>query len=519
MSFITTRLKSLYNDKTQQVVLFSSTAIALYGYDQGMMSLINTNHNYLHTMGIAAESPIVGIIVSVYYLGCAVGAVFFSWWADKFGRKKAIFFCLATASLGNLIMFIAGLGYSPGARSVMLLGRVVMGLGVGGVDSVIPIYSSELTETEARGKALAQEFQSNIFGLLMAFGINIGVTRGLGKGNQWAWRLPIIIMQVYPIILLSFVHRLPESARWFVRKNRKEDAKKALQDVFGEEGQNRYDELIGISEDEEGHHVSYLEMMTPGQPQFHPTMVTIMGQINQALTGYGAVSVYGPQIFELLSFSPILAEYLTLGNYTSYFFLMSLAWLLIDALGRRRLLVESSGILTTCFLLLTLFAALTSHSDQLHILVLGPAIAGTLSLFVATGAFGIGWLTTVWLIPTEIYPTYARARGTAISVIVWGIANFGITLLTPIMFNNLKYYIFLVFAATNAIAGTWTYFYLPETGGRSFEENQEFFVDAKEVGSWQVRKVKGGAYKRMPYKDEADAERVPLLHRIEDQLP
>jgi len=248
-------------------------------------------------------------------------------------------------------------------------------------------------------------------------------------------------------------------------------------------------------------------------------MVTIMGQINQALTGYGAVSVYGPQIFELLSFSPALAEYLTLANYTSYFFLMSFAWLLIDAVGRRKLLIQGSIILTACFLLLTIFAALTTHSYQLHIAVLGPAIAGTISLFIATGAFGIGWLTTVWLIPTELYPTYARARGTAISVIVWGIANFAITLLTPIMFNNLKYYLFLVFAATNAIAGTWTYIYLPETGGRTFEENQEFFEDAKERGSWQVRKVKGGAYKRMPYQGEADAERLPLLQRVEDQMP
>ena len=50
----------------RQVVLFSSTAIALYGYDQGMMSLINTNRDYLLTMGIAGDSPQVGLIVSLY---------------------------------------------------------------------------------------------------------------------------------------------------------------------------------------------------------------------------------------------------------------------------------------------------------------------------------------------------------------------------------------------------------------------------------------------------------------------
>src|SRR5437763_3382 len=52
--------------KKQQLALFASAAVALYGYDQGMMNMINTNRNYLQTMGLAAKSPIVGFIVSVY---------------------------------------------------------------------------------------------------------------------------------------------------------------------------------------------------------------------------------------------------------------------------------------------------------------------------------------------------------------------------------------------------------------------------------------------------------------------
>jgi hypothetical protein len=62
--------------------------------------------------------------------------------------------------------------------------RVVMGLGVGGIDAVILVYSSELPSNGARGRVLAQEFQMNIFGLLMAFSINLGVTISLRKDNQ-----------------------------------------------------------------------------------------------------------------------------------------------------------------------------------------------------------------------------------------------------------------------------------------------------------------------------------------------
>ncbi|KAF2135951.1 uncharacterized protein K452DRAFT_280726 [Aplosporella prunicola CBS 121167] len=522
MSWVASRAKSFYNDKRQQVVLFSSTAIALYGYDQGMMSLINTNHDYLARMGISADDPMVGMVVSVYYLGCAVGAVGYSWFADRYGRKKSIFLCLATASLGNLIMFVAGLYYHRGALAVMLLGRVIMGLGVGGIDSVIPVYSAELSEDDARGRALGQEFQMNIFGLNMAFGINLGITVALGKENQWAWRVPIIVMQAYPLLLLAFIERLPESPRWFIYHQRDEDAKLACEDLDPGSGDKKFEELSESHKQEADKHVGYKDMFTPGHPQFHPTMVTIMCQVNQALTGYGAVSVYGPQIFELLGFGVRQAEYLTQGNYLSYLFLMTFAWLLIDAVGRRKLMISGSIVLTNCFLLLAILGGLAMNVDNLeHVHGLAVAIPGIVTLFTATGAFGIGWLATVWLIPTELYPTTARAQGTAISVVIWGLANFTVTLMTPIMFNNLEYWIFIVFAVTNAMAGIWTWMYLPESGGRSFEENQQFFDDAADAGTWRVKKVDGGSYLRMPYPNSGDhsGEREPLLSRVRDQLP
>lgn len=301
---LTKHLQNAYSSKQTQVVIFSATAIALYGYDQGMMSLINTNHNYLSTMRISASSPLVGVIVAVYYLGCAVGAVLFSKLADTLGRKKSIFFSLASASLGNLIMFSAGLKFPNAALGVMLAGRVIMGLGVGGIDAVIPTYSSELSADEARGKALAQEFQSNIFGLLMAFGINLGVTIALGKWSQWAWRTPIIVMQIYPVLLMAFVERLPESPRWFIFNDKRDEAKEALEEIFGEdEAGEKMEELVEQHEKEKEDTVGYLDMVNPWHAQFHPTMVTIMCQVNQALTGYGAVSVYGPQIFGVSIFN------------------------------------------------------------------------------------------------------------------------------------------------------------------------------------------------------------------------
>ncbi|CAF9920970.1 MAG: hypothetical protein ALECFALPRED_001680 [Alectoria fallacina] len=477
-----------FMDKKKEIVLFSATAIALYGYDQGMMSLINTNYDYLETMGIDGEDPLVGVIVSVYYLGCAVGAIFASLLADKGGRKPSIFACLAVTSLGNLFMFIAGLGYTKGAMTIMFLGRIIMGLGVGGIDAVIPVYSSELNSEGGRGEALAKEFQSNIFGLNMAFAINLAVTNGLGKDNQW------------------------ETPRWFIFHEREEDAKSALTDIYGEDDmKEKFDELKKAHEEESSQAIGYNDMIWPGSKQFHPTMVTVMGQINQALTGYGAVSVYGPQIFELLGLSVSVSEYLTQGNYISYFFLMTFAWLLIDRVGRRVMMVGGAFGMAISFLILTLLGGLAQNADKLNIPDMPIAIVGSVVLFLATGIFGIGWLTQPWLIPTEIFPSSSRAQGSAVSVIIWGFANFAVTLLTPIGFNNLSYWLFLAFAVTNLFAAWWTWLYSPETGGRSFEENQAFFDDAKEHGTWNVLKVDKGDFRGMPKGEKGDGETQPLL--------
>jgi MFS family permease len=218
-------------------------------------------------------------------------------------------------------MFVSGLSmdgsssWNGAAIACMLVGRVVMGLGVGGIDAVIPVYSSELSSDGARGRALAQEFQMNIFGLLMAYGINLGVTIGLGNENQWAWRIPIIVMQIFPLLLMSFISILPESPRWFISKDKTDQAKRALERVYSkDDAKSKLKEIQEAQESESDDKVGYKDMLLPKGSQFHPTMITVMGQVNQALTGYGAVSVYGPQIFELLGFGTRKAEYLTLGN-------------------------------------------------------------------------------------------------------------------------------------------------------------------------------------------------------------
>ena len=145
-----------------------------------------------------------------------------------------------------------------------------------------------------------------------------------------------------------------------------------------------------------------------------------------------------------------------MGNFVFYFCMMTVSWMLIDVLGRRSLMIWCSGVLIVSFLLLTIFGGIID-SSKISVPPLPFTILGSISLYIATAAFGIGWLPQPWLIPTEIYPSTARAQGAAISVVIWGFANFAVTFLSPLLFNNLKYWTFLVFAVTNLVAGAWTW--------------------------------------------------------------
>ena len=332
-------------------------------------------------------------------------------------------------------------------------------------------------------------------------------------------------MQIYPVLLLSFIYRLPETPRWFIFHERNEDAKGALTDIYGEKDmKSKYDELVKAHEEESSHSVGYSDMIFPSSLQFHQTFITVMGQVNQALTGYGAVSVYGPQIFELLGLGVTESEYLTQANYVSYFFLMTFAWLLIDRVGRRILMVGGAFGIAGCFLLLTLLGGLAQNSDKLGIPAKPVAIVGGIMLFIATGAFGIGWLSEIWLIPTEIYPSTSRAQGSAISVVIWGLANFAVTLLTPILFNNLKYWLFLVFAVTNTFAAWWTYVNSPfpsmfitnaDLTSRCILQKQEVGpLNKTNLSSKTLRSKKRGLYLRSTMANSRTCHRVRNLVRM-----
>ncbi|OQD90879.1 hypothetical protein PENANT_c001G10884 [Penicillium antarcticum] len=168
---------------------FACVAICFYGYDQGVMSMVNFNHDYQKLMGIyppegsSRTTTAEGGIVAVYYGGTMIGALMAGALADRCGRTSAY----------NITW--------------MCFGRVLAGIGVGAIDCVIPVWSAEVSSHSARGALLALEFVMNIGGLALAtFGATWWTT---------PWLYPTEIRS-FPILLIFPLTVRAKGGAWFV---------------------------------------------------------------------------------------------------------------------------------------------------------------------------------------------------------------------------------------------------------------------------------------------------------------
>lgn len=110
--------------------------------------------------------------------------------------------------------------------------------------------------------------------------------------------------------------------------------------------------------------------------------------------------------------------------------------------------------------------------------------AGVVTMtFLYTGTFGATWLVTPWLYPTELFPTYVRAKGGAWSVVGWSIGNGVVTMITPFLFQAIEYGVLLLLFGLNIFVIPFIILMYPETSGRPLEQMDDFFSNAT---SWNV---------------------------------
>lgn len=388
-------------------------------------------------------------IMSMALWGTVLGALLGGYPCDKWGRKKTLLWI-------GILFLVSALGSALAPNPyVFSFFRFIGGIGVGASSVAAPIYISEISSPENRGK-LGTLFQFNIvFGILIAFFSNY-FFEGFGGENDWRWMIGIVALPalIYSVIVI----RIPESPRWLILNKKDDQAGLAVLEMIyapaqAKESFNEIKKDVITS--------TKVDTFFSKKYKFPILLAFLLAFFNQ-LSGINFILYYAPEILEMagLGAKESLFNSILIGVTNLVFTLIGMR--LIDVLGRKQLmLIGSLGYI------LSLTMVAFAFYSQLGSVILLLSIM----LFIASHAIGQG--AVIWVFISEIFPNTVRANGQAFGTGIHWIFAALITLVGPIVIDIYKenpWPIFAFFAFMMLLQLVFVLFMMPETKGLSLEE-------------------------------------------------
>ncbi|KAL5343395.1 general substrate transporter [Aspergillus crustosus] len=487
----------------------AALSILFFGYDQGMMAGVNNSKDYIDLMGfgytelkdghpapVITNSLLQGGIVSVYYLGTLFGALLGGWTGDKVGRIKTIAFGAVWATFG------AALQCSAQNHNWMICSRFINGIGTGILNAIVPVWATETAEHTSRGQFIAIEFTLNIFGVVLAYWLEFGLSFIDNGASPIRWRFPIAFQIIFLIVLFAAVWFFPESPRWLVKVGREQEARYILGRLRGSSDEDtvraeaEFQDILSVAEMEKsmGHSTSYLSMLfgykTGKLHLGRRVQLVVWLQIMQEWVGIAGVTVYAPTIFSIAGFDSMKSQWISGLNNVFYMFATLICVFTLDRIGRRWTLYWGATAQGIAMFLAGGFSrlAINARADGNLSRADSFGAAAASMVFIFTSVFGATWLTVPWIYPAEIFPLAVRAKGNAWGVVGWSIGNGWLTLLCPVMFEAIGEKTLYVFAASNVITLPMVWALYPESNQRTLEDMDLLFA-ADTPWVWDAEKT------------------------------
>lgn len=472
------------------VCLFASLGGLFFGYDQGvtggvlvMDSFINDYcigedwHNFTSVECHASSKDLPGkwldftlLYNMTYNIGCIFGALIGGWVADKFGRRVTIFnagvlFCIGTSWVC----------FNPaGKHTLLLLARVVQGMGVGNSSFSLPIFGAEMAPKELRGFLSGFMQMTIVTGLLLS-----NIVNQIVKDTSHGWRTTNGVAMAAPIIVMLGIFFVPESPRWTYVHKGKDAAEAVLKKLRQTKNVSRELQAIGDQIAEEGQEAAWSDLLHPSI--LRRVAIAMFLQVLQQATGINPMFTYGGIIFKDIAGDGILSIlFLSIVNFLST--IPAMRW--VDTTGRRKLLLIGAVGMITGHLVsgITFTASCKGNTDDAgcgtaagYIIVIGT------SFFIFN--FAISWGPVCWIYPAEIFPLNARAKAVSLSTMsnwVMGTCMTWVVKLFPSLNIN---GVFFLFAVTCTGCGVFVYYFCPETKGILLEDIEALFVKGKKTST------------------------------------
>ncbi|KAK4484435.1 hypothetical protein RD792_007016 [Penstemon davidsonii] len=441
--------------------VFASLNSVLLGYDVGVMSgaILFIQEDLKITE--VQEEILVGILSIMSLVGSLIGGRT----SDAIGRKWTMGLAAIVFQTGAAIMTLAPSFF------VLMIGRILAGVGIGFGVMIAPVYIAEISPTIARGSLTSfPEIFINL-GILLGYVSNYAFS---GLPAHTSWRI-MLAVGILPSVFIAFaLCIIPESPRWLVMQNRVEEARMVLMKTNDKESEveDRLSEIQAAAVNNSGEDTVFQELMNPS-PALKRMLITGFGiQCFQQITGIDATVYYSPEIFKSAGIennTKVLAATVAVGVTKTLFIIPAIC--LIDKIGRKPLLYVSTVGMTVC--LFCLGASLSFLGEG------GTAIAlSVLSVCGNVGFFSIGIGPVCWVLTSEIFPLRVRAQASALGAM----GNRVCSGLVAMSFLSVSRAItvggsFFIFSAISAVSVAFVYKFVPETKGKSLEQIELLFQD------------------------------------------
>ncbi|CDH56854.1 sugar transporter stl1 [Lichtheimia corymbifera JMRC:FSU:9682] len=439
-------------------------------------------------------------MVSIYQIGCFLGAVLILFYGDSWGRRSSTFWGTWIV-IGGTIIQAAAHDYGT-----LCFGRIFGGIGNGMVTSTIPTWQSECAKPKDRGFLIMNEGMLIGFGIMVSYWVDYGFYFLEGSVQ---WRFPIAFQSFFSLIVIAGLFILPDSPRWLLKKGRVEEAREVIARLNDADvNSEQVAEDMAILEHTlalEGQKFSYREFWKHGSVQhFRRCLLGVIAQAMQQYCGINLITYYATMLFEeSLGFDAGMSRLLAAVNGTEYWLSAVVAMFCVERFGRRKLMfVGLVGMMCSMAMLAGCISA--GWRDEIGNIVLPEAegYVATLTLFTFNTFFAIGFLGMTWLYPAEINPLRTRVQANALSTCSNWLSNYVIVMITPPAIANIGYGIYVIFAIFNFLFIPIVYFFYPETKGRSLEELDVVFAKANEENISPVKMAQ-----KMPKLEGAALER------------
>ncbi|KAG6512333.1 probable polyol transporter 4 [Zingiber officinale] len=471
--------------------IFASLNSVLLGYDVGVMSgCILFIQKDLHITEVQQE-----ILVGCLSIISLIGSLAAGRTSDAIGRKWTIGLAAIIFQIGAAVM-----AFAPSFR-VLIIGRLLAGVGIGFGVMIAPVYIAEISPTVSRGSFTSfPEIFINL-GILLGYISNYAFS-DLSEHINWRIMLGIGIL---PSVFIGFALLvIPESPRWLVLQNRVDEARSVLMKIT--ENKEQVEKRLAEIEEAAGgakgtkEKAVWMEFLSPS-PALGRMLITGIGiQCFQQITGIDATVYYSPTIFRdagIKSDNKLLAATVAVGFTKTVFILVAI--MLIDRVGRKPLLYVSTVGMTVCLFTLALALTLLGHglvSLKAGLLVAILSVCGNVAFF----SVGIG--PVCWVLSSEIYPLRLRAQAAALGSVGNRVSSGMIAMSFLSLCRILSVAgAFFIFSAISAVSVIFVYVYVPETKGKSLEQIEMLFQSGRE---WQRVEVELGDVEHLVQKEHID---------------